>query len=449
VSGAAFDSQTNEHDPRCHLDTRVDLLAEIDRWIEDPDGKCIFWLCGMAGTGKSTISRTVAGRLSARKVPGASFLFKKGDGDRGKAAMFFTTIAYQLVHQLPSLASHVQTAIEASPTIADKSKGEQFEKLILEPLNKCKDDLCVPSLVSVVVDALDECDREDDAIAIVRTLSRAKEAASVRLRCFITSRPELPVRLGFSQIQGEYHDVALHRIPEPVVKYDISAFLRHELARIRDRYNSQAPEGVQLQLGWPGEDIIGLLAEMAVPLFIFAATVCRFVDDKGRLNPRKRLKKVLEYQTATHDSRFDKLDATYLPVLNQVISGRTNQEKADLLTEFQNIVGPIVLLARPLSVRPLALLLNVGVEDVHDQLNSLHSVLDIPSHIDAPVRPFHLSFRYFLVDRTKRTTNDFWIDETKYHKTLADRCIQVMEQHLKRDICGLQVPGKLRSEVHL
>jgi hypothetical protein len=202
----------------------------------------------------------------------------------------------------------------------------------------------------LVVDALDECDREDDAIAIVRILSKAKKATSVRLRCFITRRPELPIRLGFGQIQGEYHDVALHRIPEPVVKYDISAFLQHELARIRDRYNSQAPEGLQLLPGWPSEDIIGVLAQMTVPLFIFATTVCCFVDDKGRSNPTKRLKKVLEYRTVTQDSRFVKLDATYLPVLSQLISRRTDQGKADLLAEFQNIVGPIVLLARPLLV---------------------------------------------------------------------------------------------------
>lgn len=227
----------------------------------------------MAGTGKSTISRSVASRLVARGVPVASFLFKKGDGDRGKAAMFFTTIACQLVHQLPSFAPHVQTAIEANPAIADKTKEQQFEKLILEPLNKCKDDPSVPSLVSVVVDALDECDREDDAIAIIRILSKAKGATSVRLRCFVTSRPELHVRFGFGQIQGEYQDVALHRIPESVVEHDISTFLRHELERIRDRYNSQALEGLQLPPDWPSENIIGVLTQMAVPLFIFAATV--------------------------------------------------------------------------------------------------------------------------------------------------------------------------------
>jgi len=84
---------------------------------------------------------------------------------------------------------------------------------------------------------------------------------------------------------------------------------------------------------------------MAVLLFIFAAIVYRFVGDKGRSNPVKRLKKVLEYRTAPQDSRFDKLEAIYLPVFNQLIFGRTSKEKADLLFKFQNIVGPIVLLA--------------------------------------------------------------------------------------------------------
>lgn len=447
VIAAAFDSQTNEHDPRCHDDTRVDLLAEIDEWIEDPSGKCIFWLCGKAGTGKSTISRTVATRLSKKNILGASFLFKRGDGDRGKAAMLFTTIASQLVHRLPFVAPHVRNAIEKDPEIADKAKGEQFQKLILEPLNKCKGDPHIPTQVAVVIDALDECDREEDAIAVIRILSKAKEVTSVSLRFFVTSRPELPIRYGFGEIQGEYQDTALHRIPEPVVEHDISAFLRHELTEIGAKYNRHVLEGLQLPAGWPGEDVIQILTQMAVPLFIFAATVCRFVNDKGRSNPAKRLKMVLQYQTATRDSGLDKLDATYLPVLNQLTSGRTGQDKTDLLTGFRDIVGPIVLLAQPLSTRSLARLLNVGAEDIQDQLNSLHSVFDIPSQMDAQVRLLHLSFREFLVDPTKRTTNDFWIDETRYHKTLADRCIQLMHQHLKRDVCGLRIAGRLRSEI--
>jgi len=401
----------------------------------------------MAGTGKSTISRTVAGNLTAKGVPVASFLFKKGDGDRGKAAMFFTTIVSQLVHQLPFLAPHVRGAIENDPAIADKTKGEQFQKLILEPLNKCKDNPHMPALVSVVIDALDECDQEKDAVAIIRILSKAKEVTSVSLRFFVTSRPELPIRNGFGDIQGDYQDVALHRIHESIVEHDISAFLRHELARIRNTYNRHAVEGLGLPPDWPSEVVIQILARMAIPLFIFAATVCRFVEDKGRSNPTKRLKKVLQYRTETHNSGLDKLNASYLPVLNQITSGRTEQDTTDLLAVFRDIVGPIVLLAQPLSVRSLARLLNVEATDVHDLLNSLHSVLDVPSQIDDPVRLFHLSFRDFLVDSTKRA-EEFWIDQTQYHKTIADRCIQLLNQHLRRDICGLQVPGKVRSEVY-
>ena len=38
---------------------------------------------GMAGTGKSTISRTVAHEYNKQKRLGASFFFSKGDGDAG------------------------------------------------------------------------------------------------------------------------------------------------------------------------------------------------------------------------------------------------------------------------------------------------------------------------------------------------------------------------------
>lgn len=90
----------------------------------------------------------------------------------------------------------------------------------------------------MVINALDEYDREEDAKAIIGILSRAKEVTLVSLRFFITSRPELPIRYGFGKIQGEYQDVALYRIPEPVIEHDISVFLQYKLARIRNTYNS-------------------------------------------------------------------------------------------------------------------------------------------------------------------------------------------------------------------
>ncbi|EAQ86590.1 hypothetical protein CHGG_07843 [Chaetomium globosum CBS 148.51] len=443
ASGAAFDSHAEEHNARCHPDTRTELLRQIQEWANDPQAESLFWLNGRAGTGKSTISRTVANSFADDGLLGASFFFKRGEGDRGKAGLVFPTIASQLVRKIPTLVPSVRKAIDADPDVPKKALRDQFEKLILQPLG------CIhrTTAIVVIIDALDECDGDKDVKTIISLLAQAKVVCSVRLRVFITSRPELPIRLGFKDVQGKYQGLALHQIPEPVVEQDIPTFLGYELARIRDEYNGQAPRYSKLPLGWPGQDVIQTLAQMAVPLFIFAATVCRFVEDKAWFNPGDQLKKVLRYQAKTFDSELDKLDATYLPILDQLTVGRTNLQRSRILAQFQDIVGPIVLLSQPLSVLSLARLLNIPPTTIHGILNSLHSVLDIPSEDDAPVRLFHLSFRDFLVDPAKRTTNEFWIDEAKYHKTLAEKCIQVMGQHLERDICGLRVPGILRSEI--
>ncbi|KAL8366620.1 hypothetical protein RB595_010469 [Gaeumannomyces hyphopodioides] len=450
AKGAAFDAQANEHDPSCHPDTRVDLLAEIHKWIEDPNGKCIFWLRGMAGTGKSTISRTVAKKLSAAKVPSASFFFKKGEGDRGRAAMFFTTILAQLVHQLPALASYVQSAIESDPAIVDKNKKEQFEKLLLEPLDKCRG--AGSPLLAVVVDALYECDREEDVTALIHLLSKAKKATSFRLRFFVTSRPELPIRLGFKDIGGSYRNLALHKIPEQDIRRDISSFLRSELDQVRQTFNKKVT-GQGLPPNWPPRASFKDLVDMAVPLFIFASTACRFIADIRYGNPVEQLNKIFEYKTKGGRSQ---LHATYLPILNQLFPNRTDtgsagrtEEEAGVVAWFRDIVGTIVLLADPFPPASLASILGRPPLDVDFKLCILHSILNIPDDPLVPVKLLHLSFRDFLVDQKNRDANPFWVDARKTHEQLADRCFQLLltGDTLRRDVCDLRWPGTLRSEI--
>ncbi|KAL8403221.1 hypothetical protein RB594_008470 [Gaeumannomyces avenae] len=451
AKGAAFDTEANEHDPSCHPATRVDLLADIHKWIEDPNGKSIFWLRGMAGTGKSTISRTVAKTLADTNVPSASFFFKKGEGDRGGAAMFFTTIVTQLLHQLPALASHVRNAIENDPAIVDKSKKEQFEKLFLEPLDKCMGD--IPEPLAVVVDALDECDREEDATALVRLLSKAKEATSIRIRFFVTSRPELPIRLGFNDIGDGYQDLALHEIPKPDIKKDISTFVRSELARVRHNFNKTVA-GPGLPPDWPTFTSLESLVDMAVPLFIFASTACRFIADSDYGDPGEQLDKILEYRKK---GGWSQLHATYLPILNQLLLKRTNSgsvsrtenEKSEIVGWFREIVGTIVLLADPLPTASLARLLGRSQVNVDSKLRGLHSVLNISGDPTSPVKLLHLSFRDFLVDDENRDANPFWVDKQDTHERLAHRCLELLStgDNLKKNVCGLRWPGTLRDEI--
>ena len=438
ANGAAFDSHLDEHDARCLSNTRVDLRLQITEWAEDTRGKCIFWLNGMAGTGKSTISRTVAQSFADKGQLGGSFFFKRGEGDRGNAARFFTTIAAQLITKVPSLSPFIRDAIDGDPAISAKALKEQFEKLIFQPLSRIQGVSPQALRLVIVVDALDECEREEDIKTILLLLSQFRDMTSMYLRIFVTSRPELPIRLGFKNMErGTYQDLVLHEISQATIRHDISAFLHHELTKIQvDR---------SLTIDWPGRENIKALVEMAVPLFIFAATVCRFVGDP-RWDPKKRLATILEYQTA---SQASKLDRTYLPILDQLLVGQDEVEKEKLAREFREVVGAIVILVNPLSIISLASLLRIPEDDIIRRLDLLHSVFSIPTSQAHPVRLLHLSFRDFLLDPLKREKSPFWVDERKTHEIIASKCIQLMatSKYLKKNICNLQRPGALRSEI--
>ncbi|KXX73153.1 Vegetative incompatibility protein HET-E-1 [Madurella mycetomatis] len=446
ANDAAFDSHADEHNARCHPDTRVDLLKNIRKWADDPQGECIFWLNGMAGTGKSTISRTVAQSFADQGLLGASFFFKRGEQDRGNAALLFPTIAAQLVVKETALASHVRTALEADPTITRKALKDQFEKLILQPLKNLRGGAGDVKRIVLVIDALDECERDNDIKLIIYLLSQAKALGSIRLRAFLTSRPELPIRLGFSSIKGKYQDLVLHEIPKPIIEHDIAAFLNSELAGIRNDYNALSPGGLQLLPDWPGSQTVQLLVEMAVPLFIFAATVCRFIGDPAWCDPNGQLVKVLEYRSRTQQSEIDKLDATYRPVLDRLLVGSEASERS-LLNEFRTVVGTIVLLAEPLPIRPLARLLSIPEQAVIRRLEPLHSVLSVPASPTSPVRMFHLSFHDFLVDPNKQDTNPFWIDKAATNEKIAINCLELLSVYLKKDICDLRMLGTARADV--
>lgn len=446
ADNAAFDSHDEEHNARCYQGTRAELLRQIYSWASDRGSERIFWLNGMAGTGKSTISRTVAQNFADKGELGASFFFKRGEGDRGHAGMLFATIATQLVQKLPSLAPHVQNTIETDPGISGKALKQQFDALVLQPLGKIRTDRQKSSSIVVVVDALDECDREEDVRTMIRLFSQVKHITSVQLKFFLTSRPELPIRLGFEDIRGKYERLVLHQIPEPIVKEDISSFLEHELAIIREDYNKSVTQNRQLPADWPGHTTVQSLVGMAIPLFIFATTVCRFINDRKCGQPKDQLAKVLKYESR---SQASKLDATYLPVLDQLLVGVTISERRGLVEDFQQVVGSIVILASPLSATFLDRLLGVPEGTVDSRIDLLHSVLSIPSRPDHPIRLLHLSFRDFLVDTEKRETNPFWVDEKDAHNKLATRCLNHLStsENLKKDICNLRIPERPRADV--
>ncbi|EXA29912.1 Atypical/ALPHA protein kinase [Fusarium oxysporum f. sp. pisi HDV247] len=445
AEGAAYDSHANEHEARCHPQTRVDLLAQIYKWAGDPDSECIYWLQGMAGTGKSTISRTVAYELSCKEALGASFFFKRGEGDRGKAARFFPTIATQLVRRLPSLTPHIQDAIETDSRIGEMAVGKQFENLIRLPLEKIASNPRNPPTVVIVIDALDECDQEKDIQAIVSLLPQAKQITSVHLKFFVTSRPEIPVYVEFRRIGEPYKNFILHLVDEHTIEHDITAFLNSKLTEIRNDYNIHPLGGQHLPESWPSRTEVHGLVKMAIPLFIFAATACQLIQNGRHGDPEENLNKILE---RTGAAQISKLNELYLFILEQLLDDTTDSGE-EPLKRFQEIVGAIVILADPLSAPCLAKLLDIAEKRIRHVVSLLPSVLYMPFEKSAPIKPLHLSFRDFLIDRDKHKTDLFWVDEKETHKKLAIRCLQLLmnDDCLKKDMCDLRTPGVARSDI--
>lgn len=184
---------------------------------------------------------------------------------------------------------------------------------------------------------------------------------------------------------GTYRDLVLYEVPRTTIERDITLFFEYEFANIRKQRC--------LDVSWPKERDIQTLVNIVVPLFIFAVTVCRFLGELNG-NPLRRLDDILKYDA----EEISKQDVTYLPIINHLFSGYGEREKEKLSLEFRNIVGLIVVLETPLSIISLVALLNLLKENIRYRLDSLYSVLSIPTVERLPVSLLYLSFRDFLLD---------------------------------------------------
>jgi hypothetical protein len=428
VDWAAFDSYENQQH-ECLPGTRVGLLRELEDWTTSPDGKCIFWLSGTPGTGKSTICRTFARQLKEKGLLGASFFFRRGEED---ATKLFPTLIKQLVTRVPQMIPAFQEAVECDPGIPEKGLREQFNKLFLHPLLGIKQ--AQTTYMVIVIDALDECKQEDDIQVLLQLLPQVQRSNSVQLRFLLTSRPELPIRMGFRRTTSDHQDLVHREILRPEIEHDIRLYFEKQFSQLQQERSFPSD--------WPGDETIETLVAKSVPVFNYAATIYRYISDIAG-DPEKRLRGILADQTI----HMSQMDSIYMPVLNQLLAGQDRWETQRLGQEFKEIAGPIILLATPLSIYAFSQLMEMGTDDISRRLNPFHSVLDIPDNLDTPIRLLHVSFRDFLLDNGKKDSSPFWIDEKEVHENITTQCIKVMARSLKMNICNLSGYDTQRRDI--
>jgi hypothetical protein len=434
VHAALHDSDTLEVST-CLEDTRVALLAKLDEWRESSDSPPFFWLNGLAGTGKSTIARTFCQRLAsndAAPVLLASFFISRQSVDRRSAVNIVHTIAYQLALRSEGIRLAVCRAMRDQADLLRRPLREQVSKLVSVPLNE----LQPADRLMIVIDALDECDKDAkgrESGELIPLLCASIYSATSSVKLLVTSRVESTIQTTFEEVkQATSAQVVLklHDIDHDVVQGDLRRYLVHSLRRVATRV-----PGLQDSF-WPSDAVIDSLLERAGVLFIWAATVVRFIDSHP-FNPRRRLEQVLSVTKNPSASPYWKLDELYLQVLSQAVDvGDAPRQDVDALVQcLRTVAGTVILLQRQLPPDALASLTGLDSLEARSMLERLSSVLIVSD--DEPVRALHPSFADFLTDSSRCTDLRFLILEPVHHEGIAVQCLSVLNKHLRRNICSL------------
>ncbi|KAL5085724.1 hypothetical protein Trisim1_010070 [Trichoderma cf. simile WF8] len=429
----------------CLPQTREEILKDICDWLDDSTSsqKHLYWLQGKAGTGKSTIARTIVSRMTRQNHITANFFFKRGEGDRVRLKRFFTTLATQLARKWASFAEAVQDALESDPSLPEQDPRIQFKKLIQEPMRKQKSNKF--QAIIIVIDALDECDSSEDLTALVQQLTRPilqdGPSAQHLVKYFVTSRLDHHTRpVANKTPEQTCEKKELEEATSETIKRDIERYLRFQLEKI-DGFLDPLPKG---DLWSNPTDVKNLkrLTERASPLFEFAAAACRFIGQTTIPgDPRDFLHDILESQISGD------LDMVYESIIKRRFYNLRGQYHAKAKTQFQNVIGSVISLADSVGVRCLALLIDLSEPAICKELRLFESVLIVPTEEDneSSIRLFHESFRDFLLG--PETNEEFKIDSVKAHRYLAARCRQILRGSLHENICKLKSPGTHRIEV--
>ncbi|KAF8752175.1 WD40 repeat-like protein [Rhizoctonia solani] len=169
------------------------ILAQMHQWasIAGSDDGAVYWLNGMAGTGKTTIAYSLCAELDKENQLAASFFCSRLLPECRDVNRIIPSIAYQLAQHSPVFGEALIKALERDPDIQKQLPSMQFASLISEPLTQIRASL--PGIFVVVIDALDECEsqRAPGGSQYNTSSWRQTEAAD---RFFVSSRPEPEIR---------------------------------------------------------------------------------------------------------------------------------------------------------------------------------------------------------------------------------------------------------------
>ncbi|KAF7366494.1 WD-REPEATS-REGION domain-containing protein [Mycena sanguinolenta] len=406
---------------RCMDGTRVEIIQDIIEHLTcPPDPLLRLVLCsGPAGSGKSTIAKTIAAHLEDHgRFLAASFFFSRDYVERKEIKYVPSTLAHQLADYSPRFQDLlVKLLKEDCSRLIYADPKEQFQKMVVQLLAQMP-----PSRTPWVIclDALDECGKDHGKI-LLRWLSEAISDIPVHIRFFLTGRPEIHYYLQFDHLALLCKYSNLEAVEPETVRKDIRLYVTQSLID---------PTWDRSIGGWQVNDQdANEITSRADGLFIFAATAVRYVHARTDLgfHPQKSVDDLLRGNT-----HLSSLYDLYLQIIEELIGIPVH---SDALRRTERVLGAIVCLVEPQSIKSLAGLLDIDVEELCHTLTCLSAVLSIPAHDNVGViKIIHLSFREFLTEKIGKKQP---CGTEALQQYLVLNTFRVMQKELKFNICHL------------
>jgi hypothetical protein len=389
-------------------------------WCQKPDKSHVFWLSGMAGTGKSAIVRTLCDKLSSAHLLGGSFFCsRRGSTEQRDIKRIIPTLARQLARLDSEYRRNVVECLKRDSDISSATVDKQLEQLLMKP---CSDTLrSLPTPLILVIDALDEGAEADETARLLEAI--LEKAKDMPFRFFLTSRPESHIREKFLQPSSSSRMILrLHEIEESMVKADIELYVKDRLNKIKIS-NKKLPEE------WPASEQVQKLADRADKLFIYAFTACYYI----KRDPVNRLNIII--QTAVDNERplMQRLDDMYTLILDEA----KNPESAGpgIVSDIEKCLTALVCVQETLSLVGLAALMETSPERIRIVMDDLHSLIFLPELDDnGPVTTLHASLGDYLTDEHRSKHHVITKDAANW--ILLRRCLHVLSQELCFNISG-------------
>ena len=415
MANTAYDDQGKRP---CDTDTRIDILADIKKWVYDisDSAQGLLWLTGDPGSGKSAITASIARECKDDGILWAQFFINRNIGNTTNPASYFPSIARQLADHSPEVALAIHGALKERPSLMDDISQLQAGKLFIESL-KVASSTDPSKPVVVIFDGLDETDTTR-LRHTAEIFSKALVDLPSNAKVFISSRTEDDIRKPFSATFHMNHVKHIHLDTSANSSIrDVSIFLEKKISEIVDQNELD-------WLQWPGEERLKVLCKQASGLFIWAVTATKFIQEQVDTWGRECLNDVLD---ELNTKGMGDVNVLYGTILRLTHKGQTDPWAFE---RFRRIVGCIVVLQEPLCLADLKSLLNLRKTtssepvDIEHYVRRLRTVLVAGTDvIDGQTVPrLHKSFFEFIT--SERADPHFRVDMDTSNGEVVIQCLR-------------------------